>query len=191
MNILEVFKYNQHFVAMMNIINNARLNLPDKGHKHHIIPRFWYKLNNIEVNNSESNLVLLTYEEHCKVHKLACLCAKDEELAKRFKFAYQRVTNGSVLGLKHTEQSKKLMAIKAKLRKPQWLGKKFTEEHKHNLSEAHKGLTPPNKGKHYTMNDSGRTGKPHPHKGRPGWHWKVVNGHREWYKDEEFGNKDC
>lgn len=29
-----VFEYNQHFVAMMNIINAAKLNPPTKGHKH-------------------------------------------------------------------------------------------------------------------------------------------------------------
>lgn len=40
-NILEVFEYNQHFVAMMNVINSARLNPPNKGHKHHIIPKCW------------------------------------------------------------------------------------------------------------------------------------------------------
>lgn len=28
---MNVFKYNQHFVAMMNIVNTARLNPPVKG----------------------------------------------------------------------------------------------------------------------------------------------------------------
>lgn len=37
----KVFEYNQHFVAMMNIINAARLNTPKEGHKHHIIPKCW------------------------------------------------------------------------------------------------------------------------------------------------------
>lgn len=32
-NILEVFEYNQHFVAMMNIINAARLNPPESCQK--------------------------------------------------------------------------------------------------------------------------------------------------------------
>lgn len=42
-DILEVFEYNQHFVAMMNIINSARLCNNKVGHKHHIIPRSWFK----------------------------------------------------------------------------------------------------------------------------------------------------
>ena len=148
MNILEVFDYNQHFVAMMNVINAARLNPPVKGHKHHIIPRCWFKLNNLPVDNSDDNLVLLTYEDHCKVHKLAILCAKDEELKKRFKFAYTRVTNGSVLGLKHTIASKAKMSYSAKHRKNQYKGYHLSEERRKQISESQKGRVPWNKGKH-------------------------------------------
>lgn len=59
----KVFEYNQHFIAMMNIINVARLNPPESGHKHHIIPKCWFKMNNLPIDNSDDNLVLLT-EEH-------------------------------------------------------------------------------------------------------------------------------
>lgn len=76
--ILECFEYNQHFVAMMNIINHARLtNLEGKFEKHHIIPKCFFRLNKLPVDNSSSNLVNLTFEEHKQVHKLAYLCAKD------------------------------------------------------------------------------------------------------------------
>lgn len=185
MNILDVFTYNQHFVAMMNIINAARLNPPIKGHKHHIVPRCWFKLKDLQVDNSDSNLVLLTYEDHCKVHKLMTLCAIDDEMTKRFKFAYQRVTNGSVLGLKHTDTTKQLMSLRARQRNPEcYKGRTISEEHKKKLSEAHKGKAPWNKGLHYKMTNSGRTGKPHPHKGRTGWHWKLVNGKRVWYEQD-------
>lgn len=65
--ILECFEYNQHFVAMMNIINHARLcNVEGKFEKHHIIPRCFYKNKGLEVDNSSSNLVNLTIEEHKK-----------------------------------------------------------------------------------------------------------------------------
>lgn len=187
MNNMDIFEYNQHFVAMMNVINAARLNPPAKGHRHHIIPRCWFKLHNLPIDNSKDNLVLLTYEDHCKVHKLMILCAKDEELQKRFKFAYTRVTNGSVLGLKHTALSRQLMSQKARQRNPEcYKGRVLSEEHKRKLSEAHKGKEPGNKGTHYKLSDSGRTGKPHPHKGRKGWKWHLVNGRREWYV--ESGN---
>ena len=79
----KVFNYNQHFVAMMNIINAARLNSPENGHKHHIIPQCYYKMNNMTVDNSESNLVLLSPLDHQKIHKLAVLCVKDPILKSK------------------------------------------------------------------------------------------------------------
>lgn len=94
MNILEVFEYNQHFVAMMNIINNARLNPPDKGHKHHIIPRCWFKLNNLSTDNSKDNLVLLTEEDHIKVHRLCILCAINPQFRGRMALAVHRLLKG-------------------------------------------------------------------------------------------------
>lgn len=76
--ILKCFEYNQHFVAMMNIINLARIeNKEGKFERHHIIPRCFFKAMNIDVDNSNSNLVNLTREQHAKVHKLAMMCAKD------------------------------------------------------------------------------------------------------------------
>ena len=143
-----VFTYNQHFVAMMNIINAARLNPPDKGHKHHIIPKCWFKLHNLDIDNSNNNLVLLTYEDHCKVHKLMTLCAVDEDLRKRFKFAYQRITNGSVLGLKHTDASRAKMSYSARHRKIQHRGYHLSEEGRKHISESQIGRIPWNKGKH-------------------------------------------
>lgn len=90
--ITQVYEYNQHFVAMMNIINLAKLNPPSKGHNHHIIPRCWYKLHNLPVDNSKDNLVLLTPEDHAKVHKLAYLCSKNEIKAS-LRFAYYMTNN--------------------------------------------------------------------------------------------------
>lgn len=148
MNILEVFEYNQHFVAMMNVINAARLNPPESGHKHHIVPRCWFKLHNLDIDNSDNNIILLTYEDHCRVHKLMTLCTKDEDLCKRFKFAYVRVCNGSVLGLKHTNESKAKMSYSAKHRKTQPKGWHLSEEQRKQISESQKGRVPWNKGKH-------------------------------------------
>ena len=55
MDLSNVFEYNQHFVAMMNVINTARLNAPESGHKHHIVPKCWFKLHNLPVDNSKDN----------------------------------------------------------------------------------------------------------------------------------------
>lgn len=97
--ITQVFEYNQHFVAMMNIINAARLNPPTKGHKHHIIPRCWYKKNNLPVDNSKDNLVLLSEEDHIKVHRLSILCAANSQLKYRMALAVHRLLKGKKDGM--------------------------------------------------------------------------------------------
>lgn len=39
--------------------------------KHHIIPKFWYKDNNVEINNSNDNLIVVT---HIKIMFCFILC---------------------------------------------------------------------------------------------------------------------
>ena len=141
---VQLFEYNQHFVAMMNTINAARLNPPIKGHKHHIIPRCWFKMNNLDVDNSDDNLILLTVEDHIKVHKLITLCVKDSKFRGKMNYAYARLTTNNAdwtlnkgigssnYGKKFTEEHKKKLSISHK-------GIIFTEEHRKNLSKAMKG----------------------------------------------------
>ncbi len=95
----EIFEYNQHFVSLFNILNMAKKRGHVKGdyQKHHIIPRSYYKLKGIEIDNSENNLVYLTYEEHLKVHKLMTLCVKIAELKRKMIWAYNFLKTGKVL----------------------------------------------------------------------------------------------
>lgn len=53
-------------------------------HKHHIIPKSWFKLTNNVVNNELNNLVNLPYREHFLAHYFLCLCTEDP-----FKYANQ------------------------------------------------------------------------------------------------------
>lgn len=43
---------------------------------HHIIPKAYYRLSNLEVDNSKENLVNLSYTNHILVHYYLCLCTK-------------------------------------------------------------------------------------------------------------------
>ena len=133
MTLTDAFKYNQHFVAMMNIINMSRLNPPESGHKHHIIPKCWFKMNNLPIDNSKDNLVLLSYEDHCKVHKLMSMCSITEELRHKMICAYNMLMKGTVLGIsyKHTQDTKNKMSEAHK-------GKHFSKETLNKMSEAHK-----------------------------------------------------
>ena len=183
MNILEVFTYNQHFVAMMNIINAARLNPPESGHKHHIIPRCWFKMMKLPIDNSKTNLILLSYEDHIKVHKLAILCANSLTMKSKLACAYHRLTQGEVVdnnlwkgkgnpfyGKHHTEEARKKMINShydcSGINNP-FYGKQHSEETCKKLSESHKGKEPWNKGKSSSFK---------------GKHWKLINGKRMWYE---------
>ena len=204
---LDAFEYNQHFVAMMNIINNARLNPPESGHKHHIIPRCWFRMNNLPIDNSKDNLVLLSYEDHCKIHKLMYLCSKSEELRNKMICAYNMLMKGTVLGISykltqdtknklskahkgkhHSEETRRKIGEASK-------GRKYTEETHRKMSEAHKGNTY-HKGKHHSEETRRKIseslkGVHHSEEARikmsesrKGMTWKLVDGHRVWYNKE-------
>ena len=171
--ITDVFEYNQHFVAMMNIINAARLNPPESGHKHHIVPKCWFKLHNLPIDNSKDNLVLLTAEDHQKVHRLCVLCVKDEDMKSKMGFAVHRL-HGSMSGLYHTTDTKLKMSNTRKGKIPKNLddlhksqiGRKRSELTKQRISKGRKGI-----------HAGGECFK--------GMKWKVVNNKRVWYKVEE------
>ena len=165
MNILEVFTYNQYFVAMMNIINNARRCNNKVGHKHHIIPRCWFKLMQLPIDNSKSNLVMLTHEEHLKVHQLAILCAKDDIMRSKMGFAVKRLMNGNFSGMKHTEETRALIKAKRALQV-------ITEESNRKRSETLKGKKKPARSEEHRMKLS---------EACKGKHWKLVNGKRVYY----------
>ena len=145
-----VFEYNQHFVAMMNVINAARLNPPESGDKHHIIPRCWFTMNNLPIDNSDENLVLLTKEQHGKVHKLMSLCAKDEQLKRNMviaahlmglpttslnythtKEARQKISE-AMKGHTFSEETRRKMSERA-------IDRQFSDDHRKKLSESLKG----------------------------------------------------
>ena len=158
----QVFEYNQHFVAMMNVINAARLNPPKEGHKHHIIPRCWFKMNNLPIDDSNNNLVLLSYEDHVKVHKLSYLCAGNREFKAKMAYAYHRLTKGQIVEngcfngtnnpvygkhFKRTIETCNKMSEAMKGDKNPFYGKHHSEEARRKVSEANKGKTSPMKGR--------------------------------------------
>lgn len=53
-------------------------------HKHHIIPKSWFKLTQTKINNDLNNLVNIPCREHFLAHYYLCLCTEDP-----FKYANQ------------------------------------------------------------------------------------------------------
>ena len=156
---------------MMNIINAARLNPPESGHKHHIIPRCWFKMNNLPVDNSKDNMVLLTEEDHIKVHRLCILCAINPQLKGRMALAVHRLLKGK----KDTMVSYNMSGIN----NPRF-GKPRSKEIRDKISAT----------KRERMNNATRSrisnamkGNKHGQGGKAskGQHWRIVNGRREYY----------
>ena len=207
LNVLpQVFEYNQHFVAMMNIINASRLNPPESGDKHHIIPRCWFRMNNLPIDNSDANLVLLTKEQHGKIHRLMSFCAKDAQLKRNMVIA-AHFMGLPATSLKYThsdERRKKISEVmkghtvtdetRRKIsetmkgmqrseetrRKISEAAKNISDETRNKMSEAHKGKKSSFFGKQHT--EESRRKLSAAIKGRT---WKLINGKRVWFSKEE------
>ena len=73
LNIVVDNQYLDNYCSL--IINN--LSTPVQKYetqKHHIIPRCYYKCNNLQVNNESSNLINLLYKDHLLAHYYLSLC---------------------------------------------------------------------------------------------------------------------
>lgn len=136
--IYEVFNMNsKYYRQMMDVIVAAKVNPPKKGQVHHIVPRCWYKHYNLEIDNSISNTVLLTWEDHKLVHNLAYKCAKEKWF--KSKLAYACHMFGDMEPKYNLSEETKRKISEALKGKPSGMkGKRATEETKRKQSEAHK-----------------------------------------------------
>jgi len=78
---------NKYFRKYCDLILKNK-NTPDikfKTQKHHIIPKFYFKTNNLEIDNSKENLVNLLYKDHILAHYYLCLFLIDKKLKELLK----------------------------------------------------------------------------------------------------------
>ena len=121
----------------MDVIVAAKVNPPKQGQVHHIVPRCWFKHYNLEIDNSISNTVLLTWEDHKLVHNLAYKCAKDKWF--KSKLAYACHMFGDMEPKYNLSEETKRKISEALKGKPSGMkGKHASEETKRKQSEAHK-----------------------------------------------------
>ena len=81
-----------------------------KTERHHIIPKFYYKQQNIKLDNSENNLVNLSYADHIKAH-LYLLLAIETAYQKFASFAAHRTITGRQGLYKSLEEANNLLNI--------------------------------------------------------------------------------
>lgn len=85
LGIVENNEYLDNYCQLI-IDNKDSLKQLHKTQSHHIIPRYYYKQNNLQVNNDKHNLVNLFYKDHILAHYYLALCSNSE------KFIYANVS---------------------------------------------------------------------------------------------------
>lgn len=73
--IKDIAEDNEYLDKYIMIVSNETSD--NMFEKHHIIPVAYYKLNNLSVDNTSSNIVKLSVYDHILAHYYACLCFKD------------------------------------------------------------------------------------------------------------------
>lgn len=63
-----------YFDKMLQLIKNPNPLNEEYTERHHIIPRFIYKDNNLPIDNSDENVVKLSIKNHILVHYYAAKC---------------------------------------------------------------------------------------------------------------------
>jgi len=86
---------NDYFKEIELLIETNKKNPPTikPYHKHHIIPRSWFKIHGLEVDNSKSNIVILNLKDHYKIHLLLSKCMKEQEMKYKMNYAASRLKN--------------------------------------------------------------------------------------------------
>jgi len=84
---------NEYFKEYCAIIDKNLVTAKQDGktQKHHIIPKAYFKQNNLEIDNSKENLVNLLYVDHLKAHCCLALCLKDSLLAYKMFLAANKL----------------------------------------------------------------------------------------------------
>lgn len=77
---LGIFVDNEFLDLYVLLINNNYNTKKQafKTQRHHIIPKYYYKSQNINVDNSDSNMVNLLYKDHILAHYYLSLCSDNQ-----------------------------------------------------------------------------------------------------------------
>ena len=73
-----IFNYNDYFYKYVDIIYDKNTS-PIKycTHKHHIIPKYYFKSNKLNIDSTEKNTVILSASNHVLAHYYLIFCLKE------------------------------------------------------------------------------------------------------------------
>lgn len=84
---------NQYLDEYVKLTTDSSITLTTYLERHHILPRAYYNLLEIDVDNSDDNLVSLSFANHCKAHWLLYYCTI-EKLQYASQTAFVIMVNG-------------------------------------------------------------------------------------------------
>lgn len=117
------------------VFNKGNEYIKGKSQKHHIIPKFFYRINKLEINNHSSNLVFLSRKNHSLAHYYLLKCSKTGLI-----FTYNFLTTRYILSNKielFQENEKELLKIINELENYHF---EMPEESKLKISKARTGI---------------------------------------------------
>ena len=125
-------------------------------HKHHIIPRFYFRINNLNIDNSNENVILLTPFEHALIHFYSYKCCKlykssfarslsiiCRTIGKRDHEVTERWIENHKKDFEQVNVYSKMCSVETRKRiSDAKKGIHLSEEHKRKISEGAKGHKP-------------------------------------------------
>lgn len=144
-----IFIDNNYLDDYLNLMvnNQCAQAEPFRTQKHHIIPQCYFKYNNLDIDNSENNLVNLLYKDHILAHYYLCLCTQGVMFDKlvnaffhltnrKYKYNYDEFNVELLDNYQYLYEENKRVASDRRRGKP---GPKWSAEARLRLSELTKG----------------------------------------------------
>lgn len=77
---LAIFIENEYFSKYIQLVELNRLTKQQSfiTQKHHIIPQYYFKKNNLPIDNSKNNIINLQYKDHILAHYYLINCCKND-----------------------------------------------------------------------------------------------------------------
>lgn len=94
-----IFEDNNYLDLYINLINdNMSLQyIEGKTQLHHIIPKYYFYDNDLQVDNTNDNVVNLMYSDHIKAHYYLCGCCRHKKDVSRNALSIRFILNGKSL----------------------------------------------------------------------------------------------
>lgn len=189
-------------------INNVKIKYENQ--KHHIIPKFYFRTNNLPIDNSKENTVYLSHYNHCLAHYYLFRCTSDAyrrdnacacrflfgdknfpETVEEFKLNFanyddiciecNKAIAINMIGHTMSEEGRKHISECTRNR---MLGSIMSEETKKKISNSHKGKPMSKQARlNMSLNHVDNSGKNNPAFGR---HWYNNGKKRLYLKDTDI-----